>query len=236
MRRLHWLVVSFGFCWAVFAVDCRRAAAEPDAARSEIRLCSSTQPVRESTPAVAPHEPALIAGADVAPQPVGVGAGSNGVAQEVGNDAKPQGAAPSQGNVTTAAPRPRMPAGFYPNESVRAALSQAPGRVPIQSSPRMTTRRPGGKPFQSIESQPTVSPYLYLNSGGSHANLVTNYFGFVRPQLDQMEAGRQQQREIQQLKNQVKKLSSGSGGGQPVADTPGAAHYMDTAQFYRFQH
>jgi hypothetical protein len=63
---------------------------------------------------------------------------------------------------------------------------------------------------------------------------MTNYFAFVRPQLEAQEAGRTQQREIQQLRGQVQKLSSpsGGGGGQGASQNT-AAHYMDTAQFYR---
>jgi hypothetical protein len=62
---------------------------------------------------------------------------------------------------------------------------------------------------------------------------MTNYFAFVRPQLEQQEAGRQQQREIQQLRSQVQKMSSGGGSGMQSMNQNGAAHYMDTAQFYR---
>ena len=95
-----------------------------------------------------------------------------------------------------------------------------------------TTRR-GGKPFQAVQSQPTISPYLYLNAGTSSASPMTNYFAFVRPQLEQQESGRQQQREIQQLRTQLQKISSNGTGSQPSANTNSAAHYMDTAQFYQ---
>ena len=45
-------------------------------------------------------------------------------------------------------------------------------------------------------------------------NSVANYFTFVRPQLDQVEASRQQQQEIQKLRNQVQKMSAATGGQQ----------------------
>jgi hypothetical protein len=47
-----------------------------------------------------------------------------------------------------------------------------------------------------------------------------------------VESGRQQQREIQQLKSQLQKMTSTGTGSQSANQNP-AAHYMDTAQFYR---
>jgi hypothetical protein len=229
MRQPAWLVVPFAFCCAAFMLECGFATAQDDATRSTIRLCSAVEPARASVPPqTAPQERATAAEQDLPPQPVSESSESE-TAVEPTHSASANAVAPAP---QAAAARPRMPAGFYPNDSVRAALSQAPGRVPIQSAPRLQTKRPGGKPFQSIQSEPAVSPYLYLNSGGRSANFVTNYFGFVRPQLDQLEANRQQQRDIQQLKSQMRKMSTGA-SSQQAADSRSAAHYMDTAQFYR---
>ena len=125
-----------------------------------------------------------------------------------------------------------MPAGFYPSDVAKATLAQQPGPVPVQSVPRLQPTRRGGKPFSTFQNQPAVSPYLYLNAGTNNASAITNYLAFVRPQLDQQESNRQQQRELQQLRSQVQKMSSGS-AGQQSNDGPAAAHYMDTAQFYR---
>jgi hypothetical protein len=128
--------------------------------------------------------------------------------------------------------RTRMPAGFYASAEARSTLSQLPGPAPVQSAPRLQTTRRGGKPFQAVPTQPTISPYLYLNAGTNQASPMTNYFAFVRPQLEQAESGRQQQREIQQLRNQLQKMSS-TGAGSQSATSNSAAHYMDTAQFYK---
>jgi hypothetical protein len=127
----------------------------------------------------------------------------------------------------------KMPAGFYASPEARSTLSQMPGPAPVQSASRLQTTRRGGKPFQAIQAQPTISPYMYLNAGTNTASPMTNYFAFVRPQLEQQESGRQQQREIQQLRTQLQKISSNGTGSQPSASTNSAAHYMDTAQFYR---
>jgi hypothetical protein len=127
---------------------------------------------------------------------------------------------------------PRMPAGFYASPAARSTLNQMPGPAPVQSAPRLQTNRRGGKPFQAVPTQPTISPYLYLNAGTNTTSPMTNYFAFVRPQLEQAESGRQQQREIQQLRGQLQKMSS-NGTGSQSARPSSAAHYMDTAQFYR---
>jgi hypothetical protein len=129
--------------------------------------------------------------------------------------------------------RTRMPAGFYASPEARSTLNQLPGPAPVQSAPRLQTTRRGGKPFQAVPTQPTISPYLYLNAGTNQASPMTNYFAFVRPQLEQAESGRQQQREIQQLRSQLQKMSSTGGGSQASANSNAAAHYMDTAQFYK---
>jgi hypothetical protein len=126
-----------------------------------------------------------------------------------------------------------MPAGFYASPEARSTLNQLPGPAPVQSAPRLQATRRGGKPFQAIPTQPTISPYLYLNAGTNTASPMTNYFAFVRPQLEQAESGRQQQREIQQLRNQLQKMSSAGTGSQSSPNPNSAAHYMDTAQFYR---
>jgi hypothetical protein len=133
---------------------------------------------------------------------------------------------------TPALNRTRMPAGFYASPSARSTLNQLPGPAPVQSAPRLQATRRGGKPFQAIPTQPTISPYLYLNAGTNSATPMTNYFAFVRPQIEQQEAGRAQQREIQQLRSQLQKMSS-SGAGTTSSNPSSAAHYMDTAQFYR---
>jgi hypothetical protein len=134
---------------------------------------------------------------------------------------------------TSANNRTRMPAGFYASPAARSTLNQLPGPAPVQSAPRLQANRRGGKPFQALPTQSTISPYLYLNAGGNTSNPVTNYFAFVRPQLEQVESGRQQQREIQQLRSQLQKMSSGGAASQQSANSNSAAHYMDTAQFYR---
>jgi hypothetical protein len=129
----------------------------------------------------------------------------------------------------------RQALAFYGGNAARATLSQLPRRTPIQHSAPRPTRRPA-KPFETIHHEPTVSPYLNLYREEEELESAPNYFAFVRPQMEQLDANRAQQREIQQLRGQLNGVSSTI--STPTYDMPGgqsggtAARYMDTAQFY----
>jgi hypothetical protein len=105
-----------------------------------------------------------------------------------------------------------------------------PARTPVQSLPRQhTTHRPG-KPFQSRSDEPTVSPYLNLYRDEERGAAIPNYFTYVRPQLEQLEANRAQQREVQQLRAQLQSASAAAAPQFGAQRT--AAQFMDTGQFY----
>ncbi len=128
----------------------------------------------------------------------------------------------------------RQALSFYGGYSARATLSQLPRRAPLQLGPTQPMHRPT-KPFEHVQPEPTISPYLNLYRDESNDESLPNYFAFVRPQIEQLEANRNQQREIQQLRGQMQSMSSAVGpryqaGGVPGRGTP--ARYMDTAQFY----
>jgi hypothetical protein len=120
----------------------------------------------------------------------------------------------------------------------RATLSQQPRRTPIQPAPSQPARqqRQQFKPFQTVYRDPTVSPYLNLYRSELDSDSAPNYFAFVRPQMEQIDANRKQQREIQHLRGQLQRVSSTVAGPQyQSSGTPGTgttARYMDTAQFY----
>lgn len=117
---------------------------------------------------------------------------------------------------------------YYGGAQAVATLGQIPRPPAIVSSATSSLQR-GSKPFQTINQDPTVSPYLNLYRDEADPNALPNYFAFVRPQLEQIETNRQQMREMQQLRRQVQ-------GGSPAAAGPPtigrAARFMDTAQFY----
>ncbi len=124
---------------------------------------------------------------------------------------------------------------FYGGNPARTTLSQMPRRAPMQSVAPLPPR-PTSKPFQNVYRDPTISPYLNLYRQDEVAGSAPNYFAFVRPQMDQIEANRAQQRELQQLRGQVNGVSTSIAGANyqrsqlPGTGTP--SRYMDTAQFY----
>jgi hypothetical protein len=131
--------------------------------------------------------------------------------------------------------RTRQALNFYGGYSARTTLSQQPRRTPIRAAPAMPMSRQV-KPFQTVHREPTVSPYLNLHRDERNNEGAPNYFSFVRPQIEQLEANRRQQRDYQQLSGQLQGLSATVVRPQyqstelPGTGTP--ARYMDTAQFY----
>jgi hypothetical protein len=123
---------------------------------------------------------------------------------------------------------------FYGGYAARTTLSEQPRRTRIQASAPRPMFRPT-KPFQEVYREPTVSPYLNLHRDERSNESAPNYFSLVRPQLDQIEANRAQQRDIQQLRGQLQATSTVVGPQYRASELPGTgtpARYMDTAQFY----
>jgi hypothetical protein len=129
----------------------------------------------------------------------------------------------------------RQALSFYGGYSARATLSQLPRRTPIRPN-SSSTMAVQPKPFEGVFREPTVSPYLNLYRDEDNAESAPNYFAFVRPQFEQLEANRMQAREIRQLRGQLQGMGSTVAGPRyQAAGMPGtgsAARYMDTAQFY----
>jgi hypothetical protein len=133
----------------------------------------------------------------------------------------------------------------YTSASARAAMSKMPQPMQVQAaqmSPSRHPARPQGKPFQASNSEPAISPYLSLYQNNSNQNVLLNYYTVVRPQMDQIEANKKQEAEIQKLRSQVQNSSSGGvrqasfNDGSSSEGMTVSAHYMDTAQFYQQQH
>ncbi|HEX5472231.1 MAG TPA: hypothetical protein VFW73_10105 [Lacipirellulaceae bacterium] len=222
------LPLSFRFaslvCLLSLAASGRLAVAQNEAGESTIRLASGTEFVRDTTaqlpPRVEERVDYQVAPAEYPSQP----------ARESSVDTSVRTVSYEATQPTVS--RPRMPAEFKPSAAARAVLSEMPRPMPVEPAPLVQAPRRGGKPFNAVQSQPTISPYLYLNAGTPNSSPMTNYFAFVRPQLEQQQAAQQQQHEMQQLRAQMQKLSSG-GGMQTPAESNVSAHFMDTGQFYR---
>jgi hypothetical protein len=228
----HVLTLSIGtiVCWSIAFTLARPAFAQADASTSTIRLAPPSDVARDDAPALPPAI-ANYSIPNAEPREPEASAAPAALKENATASATPinQQPAPPIGM------RQRMPAGFYPSAAARATLNQMPGPTPVQSVPRLPQTRRGGKPFESVQSEPAISPYLTLYGTGSNSgNQIQNYFAFVRPQMDQMDANRQQQREIQQLRSQLQKISSESSTTAPQTSTMDkSARYMDTAQFYQ---
>lgn len=128
----------------------------------------------------------------------------------------------------------------YASNSAQNAMRKMPQPMQVQAAAPAPARHPSrvqGKPFQNFNNEPAISPYLSLYQNNSNQNVLLNYYTTVRPQLDQIDANKKQEAEIQKLRSQVQN-SGGSGVRQAVYEPAGSegmtesAHYMDTAQFY----
>jgi hypothetical protein len=148
-------------------------------------------------------------------------------------------AAPPQlsatGGVSSAAAMPRTMPRFAARSVVSPTTFNFPRRPAIQPQGSRSTRRMS-KPFEHVDRDPTISPYLNLDRDDDEQQIVPNYFTFVRPQLEQLQTNRMQQREIQQLRGQVQGMTmSGIAPQSATYRAPGtgvSARFMDTAQFY----
>jgi len=129
----------------------------------------------------------------------------------------------------------RQALSFYGGYSARATLSQLPRRTPIQAAPPRPIQAQL-KPFNAVQPDSTISPYLNLDRPETADNLP-NYFAFVRPQFQQIDTNRGQQRDLGRLQRQLNSFTSTivnpqqqGGTGVPGTGTP--SRFMDTAQFY----
>jgi len=126
--------------------------------------------------------------------------------------------------------------GVYSGTSAQTTLSKLPSPAPVQPKPSGLPAHPRGKPFQSVASEPAISPYMNLYRSDRDGSAPLNYMTLVRPQLDQIQASRQQAAELQKLRGQLQNLSAGPSGGMQSPRMGSSARYMDTAQFYGKMH
>jgi hypothetical protein len=99
--------------------------------------------------------------------------------------------------------------------------------------PPLPQSQPAGrrtKPFSNLVLDPAISPFLNLDREEDAVELP-NYHAFVRPQLEQQEAYRQQQMEIQRLERQWNNQPPGAMQAYP-GPSARSARFMDTAQYY----
>ena len=121
---------------------------------------------------------------------------------------------------------------FFGGESARRTLQQIPQRPASSSQPLAAGAARGQKPFLHATRGQTISPYLNLDRPENSEELP-NYFTFVRPQIEQNEVNRRQQRELLKLERQVQTASFGNAAARSGA--PGTGHgtrFGDTGRYY----
>jgi hypothetical protein len=138
-------------------------------------------------------------------------------------------------NIATPPARVRTILPSAPRFLVRPAFTPAaptmPGRMSAAPrTARLARRSP--KPFENIEHEPTISPYL-LDREEDDFDDIPTYLTFIRPRFEQIHTNRLQQRALHRLDGQVQNISLGS-GVVPQSNRAGgvADRFMNTGQFF----
>jgi len=251
-RSLSW--VTFIVSLIALAANHAPAFAQIKFAKSTIRLTSATEPATatESAPAKEPtaaRESELTIEAPTATE-------ETITTNERPTQPVPRRAVRPANFVVPTSARPpaeaqpisrsRSHVSVYASASAQATLGKMPRPAPVQRSPAQAlasqSTRTGGKPFQTIETEPAVSPYLNLYRTDLNPNAMPNYYALVRPQFEQREANRKQASDLQRLRTQLQNAAPPVAAPQQAANgaSPNgmsmSARYMDTAQFYRHPH
>lgn len=139
--------------------------------------------------------------------------------------------------------RPRAVVAVYTSPSAQATLGKIPRPASVQpaaATQPLTKSLPSrGKPFQTIVTDPEVSPYLNLYRTDLNPSMMPNYYALVRPQFEQLQANRKQAAEMQRMRAQLRNMAEPPsaqpthGYGGTVSGHKTSAKYMDTGQFYQ---
>jgi len=213
MRCFCSLCLIVACCCIVQASQALRAFGNDQARRSVFRVLTSEQSedpamaagVVKNAVGAATQAPAGIQRS--APQPV--------VNSSWNSDTRPYSPATAVNSVHTQI-------GFYGNNTGRQTTSAFPRRPTIHANAQRTVRQLP-KPFTGFEHEPTLNPYLILDEDDDDTQSVPSYLTQVQPRVAQLQINRAQQREIQQLRGQLQKTTSG---------VSASSRYMNTAQFY----
>ncbi|RIK85523.1 MAG: hypothetical protein DCC67_03770 [Planctomycetota bacterium] len=110
------------------------------------------------------------------------------------------------------------------------AVYAGPARARAVAAPAATTPRTA-KPFSQVYQAPTVSPYLALDVRESDA-AISNYFMYVKPQLDQQRLSAAENRRLQL---QLRRAGAAGVAGAPsggVPTTGNSGRFMNVGSYY----
>jgi hypothetical protein len=114
----------------------------------------------------------------------------------------------SQGQVRQSTPTPALQ--YFGSRSANAVLpvQQAPiyGHASVGSNQQL--QAPGGKPFEYVQRQSTLSPYLALDAVPESNTSMPNWHLFVQPQMQQRHAGEVRARELVRARQQMRVASA----------------------------
>ena len=125
------------------------------------------------------------------------------------------------------------PAMKYFGRGIRMPVVQRQARRFAPQSGRIQLA--GGKPFQNINSRPSISPYLGLDMLESSGGLP-NYYTRVLPQIEQQAANQAQSAELRRLQQQVRlanapgTISNNRNGGVPT--TGYSSQFMNNGGYF----
>jgi hypothetical protein len=124
------------------------------------------------------------------------------------------------------------------------ALANAQSRVPYVGQAQATDSMPAAtigpgigarstKPFSSISTTPTVSPYLNLFNTSGTGTSAFNYQTLVRPQLQQQAINQQQQRQNLDIDRKVQALAARGAYSHPEgSDQEAPTGHQTTFMYY----
>lgn len=121
------------------------------------------------------------------------------------------------------------PSSFNPMAYAKFA---GPPPRPSNMSAAPRPQRQASKPFQAASNGATISPYNNLFREDEN-EVLPNYYSFVRPQMQQQQANRQQQNQLQGLERQVQQAtyrSYNQGTGMPA--TGHSVRFGDTGGYF----
>ena len=103
-----------------------------------------------------------------------------------------------------------------------------------QEASRPVATSPLAKPYSNLVQGSNVTPYLALDVASGSG--ISNYYAFVRPQMDQFQMNQVQQAEYRRLQQQVRVASAGStlvpgtNGGMPT--TGHSTQFLNPSGYY----
>lgn len=134
--------------------------------------------------------------------------------------------------------------GADPREGMSTAAGQyfggshvVPPSQPVRHpAPKPQPMNGGGKPFQNVSREPTLSPYLTLSLLNDDDTGLPNYYAFYQPMREQQQTSEAQEARIRRLQQQLRTanatgaISRNPQGGMPT--TGNSSQFMNLGGYF----